>query len=192
MRLLHAKTLKFREFFDTNIPPYAILSHTWEEEEVSLQDMQSKVPTRKRGLTKIKACCKQAIDDEIEWVWVDTCCIDKASSADLSEAINSMFQWYKRAEVCYALLSDKDQRYEFFQTEKPSRWFTRGWTLQELLAPEKLVFFSKHWKFIASKLDETQLISEMTGIGTEFLSKTFCWNHRGSASRWIDLIMYIS
>jgi hypothetical protein len=91
-----------------------------------------------------------------EYVWVDTCCIDKTSSAELSEAINSMFSWYQKADVCYVYLSDylfparKDNSLdeEFF---KNSRWFTRGWTLQELIAPESVVFFNESWHDIGTK-----------------------------------------
>ncbi|KAK1993001.1 HET-domain-containing protein, partial [Colletotrichum falcatum] len=91
MRLLNAVTLRPREFYDQDVPAYAILSHTWGEDEVSLQDLTNPASATKRGFSKIRACCAQAIRDEYEWVWVDTCCIDKTSSAELSEAINSMF-----------------------------------------------------------------------------------------------------
>jgi len=106
MRLLHSKTLQFHEFVGSHIPPYAILSHRWEEEEVIFADMQKRDCEGKAGYDKIKKCCAQAITDNLEYIWVDTCCIDKSSSAELSEAINSMFQWYKNAAVCYAYLSD--------------------------------------------------------------------------------------
>jgi Heterokaryon incompatibility protein (HET) len=110
MRLLNTATLNLHEFIGDKIPPYAILSHTWGEEEVSLQEMQSGEATgidvQKAGYQKIKKCCKTGAADGYEYVWIDTCCIDKTSSAELSEAINSMFRWYKMAEVCYAFLSD--------------------------------------------------------------------------------------
>ena len=93
------------------------------------------------GWLKIRESCEQAIVDGYQWIWVDSCCIDKTSSAELSEAINSMFNWYRDSEVCYAYLSDvvsiQEEGYGF----GISKWFTRGWTLQELLAPKKLVFF---------------------------------------------------
>ena len=95
MRLLHSRTLELKEFFDSYVPPYAILSHTWENDEVTLQDMQGPNAARKAGYVKIVRCCRQAVMEGLEYVWVDTCCIDKTSSAELSEAINSMYQWYR-------------------------------------------------------------------------------------------------
>ena len=128
MRLLHSKTYELR-------PEYAILSHTWDEEEVTFQDMQSWLVkhTFKPGWKKIMLCCKQAQKDGLNWIWIDTCCIDKSSSADLSEAINSMFSWYRRAKIWYAYLADLSaatwSAYGFLCL-KESRWFGRGWTLQ--------------------------------------------------------------
>ncbi|ROW03132.1 hypothetical protein VMCG_05792 [Cytospora schulzeri] len=102
MRLLNVKNATFKEFIGNDIPPYAILSHTWEDEEVTFKDM--KTPSRchgKLGFNKIRMTCKQAAKDGLEYAWIDTCCIDKSSSAELSEAINSMFRWYKRSSRCY-------------------------------------------------------------------------------------------
>jgi hypothetical protein len=101
MRLLSTATLNLHEFIGDRVPSYAILSHTWGEEEVSLQEMQSTgIAIQKAGYEKIKRCCETGAADGYEYVWIDTCCIDKTSSAELSEAINSMFRWYKMAEVC--------------------------------------------------------------------------------------------
>ena len=105
MRLLHTSTLKVEDFYGS-IPPYAILSHTWESEEVSYQDLPQEHAKQMQGYSKIKSCCAQAASDGFEYVWIDTCCIDKSSSAELSEAINSMFAWYQNAEICYAFLAD--------------------------------------------------------------------------------------
>jgi len=105
MRLLNATTLEMKEFIGAGIPKYAILSHTWGEEEVSLLAMQDLEKARTmKGFAKIQKCCGQALADGLDWVWVDTCCIDKTSSAELSEAINSMWAWYRDAFVCYAFL----------------------------------------------------------------------------------------
>jgi hypothetical protein len=93
MRLLNSTTLELAEFTERDLPPYAILSHTWENEEVSFQDMQCSDPKSKKGYKKIQSCCRIAIADGFEYVWVDTCCIDKTSSAELTEAINSMYSW---------------------------------------------------------------------------------------------------
>src|SRR5437667_3998665 len=106
MWLLNAVTLTLEEFFETKAPAYAILSHTWGDEEVDYQEIQGAPPTHKSGYQKIVWTCRQAISDGLSHAWVDTCCIDKSSSAELSEAINSMFRWYERAKVCYAYLAD--------------------------------------------------------------------------------------
>ncbi|KAF3054854.1 Vegetative incompatibility protein HET-E-1 [Daldinia childiae] len=110
MRLLDVDTLELHEFMGGNIPKYqyAILSHTWAEEEVSLQDLQAGRGPSKQGYEKIVLTCKQAKQHGCKWAWVDTCCIDKTSSAELSEAINSMYQWYEECAVCYAYLIDVD------------------------------------------------------------------------------------
>ena len=102
MRLIHSTTLELREFTDNEIPSYAILSHTWDRDEVSFQDMQSGAAYKKGGYAKVMLCARQAVMDGLHWIWLDTCCIDKTSSAELSEAINSMYRWYKGARVCYA------------------------------------------------------------------------------------------
>lgn len=142
MRLLHTTKLRIEEFMESQSKPYvyAILSHTWGEEEVTFQDMQGEVPIHKKGFSKLKNSCLQAKKDGYEYIWIDTCCIDKSSSAELSEAINSMYRWYKEAAVCYAYLSDVPSReiencWHHQSRFRQSRWFTRGWTLQELIAP---------------------------------------------------------
>jgi hypothetical protein len=169
------------EFIGSNIPPYAILSHTWEEGEVSLQDMKNhSVARRKKGFTKVKMTCHQAVEDGLEFAWVDTCCIDKSSSAELSEAINSMFRWYQRAAICYVYLSDLRDVYDITGLGK-CRWFTRGWTLQELIAPPMLEFFDYQWNYRGYKSKETRrgnsprslylgsLVSKITGIDLDIL-----------------------
>ena len=171
MRLLHTKTLELSAFLENATPAYAILSHTWENEEVSFQDMQGPNEKKKAGYAKIQKCCEQAARDGYEYVWIDTCCIDKSSSAELSEAINSMYVWYKNAETCYAYLADLDiskdslgRLSEAPESFKKSRWFTRGWTLQELIAPAKLEFFDKYWSPFGTKADRHSVLSEITGI----------------------------
>lgn len=178
MRLLNTTTYVLEEFFEKDIPPYAILSHRWEAEEVIYRDLDSSrshrhIPYEKRGWSKISGCCKQALEDKYAWVWIDSCCIDKASSAELSEAINSMFSWYQKAGTCYAYLSDVGRQDAKQYTKNPelankefreSKWFTRGWTLQELLAPESLMFFDYAWKVIGSKKNLTELVRLASGI----------------------------
>ena len=106
MRLLHTSTLTLHEFFGDEIPSYAILSHTWGDEEVTLQDLEKGQSKSRAGYAKITGCCALALSNGWEWLWIDTCCIDKTSSAELSEAINSMYRWYRDSGVCYAYLTD--------------------------------------------------------------------------------------
>ena len=133
MRLLHARDLHLEEFFDSNIPPYAILSHTWGKEEISLQDLRSGEASQRKAYNKLLGCCRQALSDGYFWVWIDTCCIDKSSSAELQDAINSMFAWYRLSCVCYAYLEDvADMQRGWDKPFAESRWWTRGWTLRML------------------------------------------------------------
>jgi len=145
MRLINVETYAMAER-DYRSTRYAILSHTWEEDEVMYEDMENLDSAhQKKGFRKIELCCRQAAEDELEWAWVDTCCIDKRSSAELSEAINSMYKWYGSSFVCYAYLADVHAPEEIKRTSQPSRWFSRGWTLQELIAPFKIQFFTQDW-----------------------------------------------
>lgn len=190
MRLIHSTTHLLKEFYN-RIPNYAILSHTWGQEEVSLQEFEKgqelekdqelekgqefekHQAKHKAGYTKIKLCCEQAKRDGFEYVWIDTCCIDKTSSAELSEAINSMFQWYKEAQVCYAYLDDvtsEDNPQSSNSAFGKSRWFTRGWTLQELIAPWSVEFYGKDWHDIGTKLSLQKIVSAITGIPTNALN----------------------
>ncbi|KAI0849257.1 HET-domain-containing protein [Daldinia vernicosa] len=174
MRLLSSSSGEMK-FFPSRagIPPYAILSHTWEEEEVSFQDWQGEREKVKKvkGFRKIEYCCQQAVKDGFDWVWVDTCCIDKTSSAELSESINSMFRWYKEASVCYAYLADvKRSPLSTIESQiAESHWFERGWTLQELIASKNVIFYSEDWCQIGTKLQLSTLISSITGIEETYL-----------------------
>src|SRR3989440_11036635 len=148
MRLLNTETLEILEFFGTSTPKYAILSHRWEEGEISFQGVRDHRNLNADGWSKVNCCCAFARRNGHSYVWIDTCCIDKTSSAELNEAINSMFRWYENALVCYAYLSDVPASTEASFTFIKSRWFTRGWTLEELIAPRKLVFFASNWRRI--------------------------------------------
>jgi hypothetical protein len=174
MRLLefhHSGEFSLAEFVGKNIPRYAILSHTWGEdgEEVTFKDLVDGVGKTKAGYSKIQLCGEQAASDGLKYVWVDTCCIDKSSSADLSEAINSMYQWYQRSEVCYAFLSDLTPSASMDAALRKCRWFTRGWTLQELIAPVNVHFFDQDWNHRGSKKDIVELLSSITGISSAIL-----------------------
>ncbi|UKZ74647.1 hypothetical protein TrVFT333_002317 [Trichoderma virens FT-333] len=178
MRLLHATKWHMADFLSDDVTPqYAILSHTWGLDEVTYHDWRNLSLSDvklKAGCAKILACREQAVRDGLEWVWVDTCCIDKSSSAELTEAINSMFRWYKNAAVCHVVLSDVEAASDQAVLEErmsKSRWFTRGWTLQELLAPapKKLIFYSKEWTRLGSKLDFADIVSSITRINKQYL-----------------------
>ncbi|KAJ4113691.1 hypothetical protein NW765_011298 [Fusarium oxysporum] len=177
MRLINTTTLEVEEFFDVSIPEYAILSHTWGDGEVSLQDWADRKNRRfKPGFQKIVWACAQAAKDQLGHVWVDTNCIDKSSSAELSEAINSMFRWYRRSAVCYVYLEDVpamtlDKCTKADSAFRNARWFTRGWTLQELIAPPNVSFFSSNWTLIATKSELAPCITEITGIPWSCLLK---------------------
>lgn len=238
MWLLNCDTAQLEPFEGEDRPPYAILSHRWEGKEVNYQDVMAGNHVDQKGWQKIKSCCEQAKRDGLDYVWADTCCIDKKSSAELSEAINSMYQWYRQAKVCYAYLADVDSSAVFAKPsddnngdssglsreissdgsgyvihdtehkacsdvekssdhlgrvpassdkqgiksvvqklESPdilsqfanSAWFTRGWTLQELLAPVNLTFYDCHWIALGTKQDFRDGIQQRTGIQAKVL-----------------------
>ncbi|KAK4449016.1 hypothetical protein QBC34DRAFT_406522 [Podospora aff. communis PSN243] len=177
MRLLRAADLRIIDFVDDdNAPDYAILSHTWGNDEVTLQDVQrlttnpdprphphmsrQNASRKEKGLEKVQRCCTRAMADGLDFVWVDTCCIDKTSSAELSEAINSMYRWYQNAEVCYVYLADVPSQASF----QKSRWFTRGWTLQELIAPRIVIFLDEDWNELGDKITLQKAIAACTRI----------------------------
>jgi hypothetical protein len=166
-----------------NIPPFAILSHTWAEdhEEVTFKDLTIGPRTTKSGYKKLRFCAERAAHDRLQHFWVDTCCIDKSNSTELSEAINSMFRWYHDATKCYVYLSDvatnnHDQINPSLQSWeaafRKSRWFTRGWTLQELLAPQSVEFFCSNRKWLGDKKSLERLLHEITGIAIAALQGT--------------------
>ena len=165
-------------FLAGNIPSYAILSHTWsaDDQEVTFQDLTNGVGLNKLGYGKIQFCGEQAWKDGLQYFWVDSCCIDKSSSAELQEAINSMFRWYRNATKCYVYLSDVSTRKRSRSSKllwetafSQSRWFTRGWTLQELLAPSSVEFFSREGKRIGDKRSLEIQIQHITGVPIQAL-----------------------
>lgn len=126
MRLLNSRTLEPEDFSDeaSTVPKYAVLSHRWQREEVSLKELLAGSGSQKVGWKKIQSCCKQAVEDGLEYIWIDTCCVDKTSSAELSESINSMYRWYQESEVCYAYLYDVESLESGFSE---SVWWSRSW-----------------------------------------------------------------
>lgn len=194
MRLIKTRTGSLEEFFDTQRPAYAILSHTWGNDELSYFDLLYlsssfppdimgtvkallRSPRRdSEGYLKLEACCRVAKSRGLDWLWIDTCCIDKSSSAELSEAINSMWSWYRDAAECYVYLSDVDFS-SVDATGGPlldhARWFTRGWTLQELLAPKTVPFYNSDWELLANKLHIGWQLSRINKIPVVFLDGTY-------------------
>ena len=172
MRLLNTSTLEVQEFLESRVPEYVILSHTWREEEVTLQDLLSGKAPAKKGYSKLTGCCKKAKADGFTYCWIDTCCIDKTSSAELSEAINSMYQWYKNARICYAYLEDvfQDPETDDFKAFGDSKWFTRGWTLQELIAPPIVEFYNASWLEIGTRSSLHRRLTDITGINRDVLT----------------------
>ncbi|KAF7555265.1 hypothetical protein G7Z17_g2310 [Cylindrodendrum hubeiense] len=171
MRLLNSTSFELAEFTGDDIPTYAILSHTWESEEVTFRDVQRRHYQHLKGFSKLKGCCAQAAQDDLQWVWVDTCCIDRSSSAELSEAINSMYRWYATADVCYVYLCDVPPQDPFLDkhTFQGARWFTRGWCLQELIAPREVEFYADNWTELGTKWSLWQAISDITSIPASVL-----------------------
>lgn len=165
-----------RDQDQAGLPEYAILSHTWQandEEEVHFEDLklQDIETIKPAAFYKLQFCASQAAEDGLQYFWVDTCCINRKSSAELQEAICSMFTWYRNATRCYVYLADVSTSNTFVSDDsswesafRHSRWFTRGWTLQELLAPASVEFFSREGIRLGDKRSLGQWIHEITGI----------------------------
>jgi len=166
---------------EKDVPRYAILSHTWgaDTEEVTFREMMDGTGKGKAGYKKILFCEQWAKQDRIQYFWVDTCCIDKTNNAELAEAINSMFRWYQHAAKCYVYMSDimmeNSAQHDMIsqgvsaQAFRESRWFTRGWTLQELIAPPVVEFFSKDGQKFGDKKSFERQLHEITGIALQAL-----------------------
>lgn len=147
------------------IPPYAILSHTWEEgQEVAYQDFADGNTSGKSGYEKLSFRAEKSKEAGLSHFWVDTCCIDKRNSVELQEAIESMYRWYSNAEICFVYLADVEFTASWDSAIRKSRWFTRGWTLQELLAPRRVEFYTKDGYPLGSKRILEDMIHEITGI----------------------------
>jgi hypothetical protein len=170
MRLINTKTLTLHEFFDTKVPQYAILSHTWAKNEITFEDLKHATPlqTTQSSFNKIRNASACALGNHrLDWIWVDTACIDKSSSAELSEAINSMFKWYEESELCIVYLADVPSRPSIEEDDgnfRRSRYFTRGWTLQELIAPKTLMFYYDDWKQLGYRDGWERLLEDVTQI----------------------------
>ncbi|KAK3686557.1 hypothetical protein LTR37_019696 [Vermiconidia calcicola] len=174
MRLLHTETYELVDVEElAEKPPYAILSHRWKGKEIVFKDLSSAPlsPFERRAesfksFTKIKEACARAKEHELNYIWIDTCCIDKSSSEELRKELNSMFKWYHEAQICYTFLFDvtfsgrnermfdsnlKHRKEKENPRDQASEWFERGWTLQELLAPVRMEFYDQHWKSMGTR-----------------------------------------
>ncbi|KAF4331713.1 het-domain protein [Fusarium beomiforme] len=186
-----------KEYISDDVPAYAILSHTWGSAEVTFKDLMDARGEDKPGYDKIRFCGKQALRDGLQYFWVDTCCIDKSSSAELQEAINCMYRWYRSAAKCYVYLADVSEptvhsndafsRQPWMPAFRNSRWFTRGWTLQELIAPASVEFFSREGTKLGNKNSLEKAICETTGIPSNALRGSPLSNFSSSQRlSWIE------
>ncbi|KAI0831835.1 heterokaryon incompatibility protein-domain-containing protein [Trametes gibbosa] len=181
MWLLNTTNATLHFFADAKAPPYVILSHVWGPDEqsfgevmaINLRPPQFDHPSLPRLSAKIRGFCAYALRRGYKWAWIDTCCIDKSSSAELSEALNSMYSWYAAADMCFAFLQDirgdEDPRAPS-SSFRFSAWFTRGWTLQELLAPNSVIFLSPQWQIVGTNRALANVIEEITGIDNAVLT----------------------
>lgn len=212
MRLLesdHDNGFRLTRNFIDDVPPYAILSHTWgsDMDEVTFQDMIDGTGKDKVGYSKVRFCGEQAKRDGLQYFWVDTCCINKSDITELSEAINSMFYWYRDASRCYVYLADVSRPLTNDNSSavnlpcesafRRSRWFTRGWTLQELIAPISVEFFDNDCQLIGNKKTLERYICDITGIPAKALqgndlsdftvTERFAWAENRETTRKEDI-----
>jgi hypothetical protein len=186
MRLLQSSddgTFSLTEEYFRNVPPYAILSHRWYEatDEVTLADIMNGTGRNKRGYSKLTFCAHWAASQGLKYFWVDTCCIDKTNSVELQEAINSMFRWYSRAKGCCVYMSDVrlvHNEATDLQAFRNSAWFTRGWTLQELIAPPSVTFFDQRGQHIGNRCSLLTELVSITGIPKNVLASESLLKYR--------------
>lgn len=185
MRLLNVNTLAIEEVVGSPLEHnYAILSHTWlHGQEVSLREWDTAIAgvsskcdeiKRSRGWAKIEAACLETRRWGLEYLWVDTICIDRTNSTEVSETINCTYAWYQHSAICFVHLADvvgddlDDE--DCLDDFRDSRWFTRGFTLQELVAPIEVIFFSQDWQVLGTKDELLQTLADITGVRAEVLT----------------------
>ncbi|KAK1749954.1 ankyrin repeat-containing domain protein [Echria macrotheca] len=202
MRLINTSTHLLESFIDDETPMYAILSHRWGPDEVTFIDMQAlewETVRSRQGYAKFASACDTAKHYGFHYIWIDTCCIDKSSSAELSEAINSMYRWYQDAAICFAYLEDvkslmfledvpkpirsEEERASYADQLPFSEWFKRGWTLQELIAPRVLIFLDHDWHRIGSKHELVSHLSSITKINAAILTGSLSVDSASVAER---------
>lgn len=177
MRLLNTKTFELSEFEPSRgIPDYAIVSHTWGPDELQFADFQDFDSARLKkpaSAHKIDLVLHQAVQDGHKWIWMDNLCIDKANNTELAEAINSMFRYYKEAKTCYTFLADVSwsKNIHWEHGFSLSKWFTRGWTLQEMLASRDLRFLDHEGRVLGCMQDEVlRLTARVSGVPIDILT----------------------
>jgi len=199
MWLLNCYSFNLMYHHTPPVNAYATLSHTWGRGEVSFQDIQDLEKAKKmKGFAKIASTCEKALEHGLFYAWVDTCCIDKTSSAELSEAINSMFNWYGNSKVCFVFLEDFAPRVAAAAAAAAAaggvqddeeealpkcRWFSRGWTLQELIAPHHVHFFDSGWNFYGEKKNLVHLLHRITRVDCNVLWDPCYLRHISVAKR---------
>ncbi|KAK7461859.1 hypothetical protein VKT23_008289 [Stygiomarasmius scandens] len=216
-RLINTYTYELVDFAnEKSVPEYAIISHRWREgEEVGFAEFTTRALDKNKpnacpsGYTKIMKACEQARRDEISWIWIDTSCIDQDNHEDVARSIKSMYAYYRNARVCYAWLHDVSASLTPSTTwnvveginsgglkaeVEESEWFSRGWTLQELLAPKEVIFFDRNWEEVGRRSVLTDVISLRTGIPEPVLEgivplqdvdmvKKLCWSVNRQTSK---------
>ncbi|KAK3654194.1 hypothetical protein LTR56_004249 [Elasticomyces elasticus] len=203
MRLLRVDTLEFEERDEPvsqALAEYAVLSHTWNYgHEVLFENMAlGTKDVAALGYNKILSTCKQAAKDGLKYVWCDTCCLDKRSSSELQETINSMYRFYALSAICYVYLEDVEAGPDWEEQLRNCRWLTRAWCLQELIAPLKVMLYDKDWILLSSLQDAAKLVSSITGLdvrllqhkrepGTYSVAQRMSWAANRHASRLEDV-----
>ncbi|OTA55160.1 HET-domain-containing protein [Hypoxylon sp. EC38] len=182
MHLLDVNTRRLKKYVEEKngkiCEKYGILSHRWfaRDDEILFQDIESADHTllRKReGFFKLVKCCEQAKRDDLGYVWIDSCCINRSDSTELQESINSMYRWYENADRCYVYLKNTSNPVSgSLILGKEEDWFRRGWTLQELIAPKQVVFYDRRWQSLGDKTSLKGIIFGITGISTSLLDGT--------------------
>jgi hypothetical protein len=184
MRLLNTRSYELSRLFVPNeVPDYVILSHRWSDksdEEVTFTDMKVDPIANpesglrsKEGFQKIRGACEQACRDGYSWIWIDNCCIDKSSSAELQETINSMWRYYAESNICYVHMADVNSTDpDCDRMFARSQWFERCWTLQELIAPLRVEFYARNWAFLGTKFEKHKEIVNITSINKKVLLHT--------------------
>lgn len=180
LRLIGARDLLPIRFSADKAPPYAFISHCWlhPDEEPTLRDLVDNVAYRKAGFTKLQRAADVALRRGLEYFWIDTCCVDGRIIHEVRQAIKTVALWLTKADICFVYLSDVkavEQRSSLnsnHESLRKSKWFTRSWTLVELLVPQRVEFFSDNWTALGDKSTLEKVITEVTLIPARALQGT--------------------